>query len=312
MNPEHRAGCESRVAGRTLSGVALRYGDISPDFQERFVPRAFGNVDRVAFNLQHDRSLIVAPEALLTDSPRELRVRADLPESSAALKLVRRGALNGFSIEFHSRAERREGAIRVVERADLAGLALVDRGAYPQSLAEIRARGDRSGRLGTLRGRIPAGRTLACECGPQGCLSAIFEEGALDSVLTKDEILATVGDFSRAFASKRREGLRFWKGADGTLEFAADIPPSEVGERLLEQMRSVDVYGRPSLNLTESSFRVEGSVARYTDASVRGLIIKPTDRIEGWTPLVLGEDGERTPRQRREAPVERRRVALWL
>ena len=25
MNPEHRAGCEFRVAGRTLSGVALRY-----------------------------------------------------------------------------------------------------------------------------------------------------------------------------------------------------------------------------------------------------------------------------------------------
>ena len=156
---EHRAGVEFRVQGRTLSGVALRYGDVSPDFAERFEPGAFGAVDRIAVNLQHDRSLVVAPDAILADSPRELRVRAELPASSAALALVRRGALNGFSVEFHSRAERREGGIRVVERADLVGLALVDRGAYPQSTAEVRAR---SGR--TMRSSVPYDRSLACDC----------------------------------------------------------------------------------------------------------------------------------------------------
>ena len=59
-----------------------------------------------------------------------------------------RGALSGFSIEFHSKAERREAGVRVIERADLTGLALVDKGAYPQSVAEVRAR--RSGLSGVF------------------------------------------------------------------------------------------------------------------------------------------------------------------
>ena len=51
---EHRDGVEFRVAGRTLTGTALRYGDISPDFGERFEPGSFGEVRSVPINLQHD------------------------------------------------------------------------------------------------------------------------------------------------------------------------------------------------------------------------------------------------------------------
>ena len=72
MAIEHRAGVEFRIAGRTLSGVAMRYGDTSPDYQERFVPGAFGEVQSIAINLQHDRSLVVVKDALLADSEREL------------------------------------------------------------------------------------------------------------------------------------------------------------------------------------------------------------------------------------------------
>ena len=131
-----------RVAGRTLSGTALRYGDVAPEFRERFVPGAFGeDLPAIALNLQHDARMVIAePGAfVLADGPRELSVRADLAEGSAALALVRRGALNGFSIEFHSLAERIESGIRVVERAELTGIALVDKGAYPQSKVQVRA-----------------------------------------------------------------------------------------------------------------------------------------------------------------------------
>ena len=134
MISERRAGGECRVAGRTLTGTAIRYGDISPDFAERFEAGAFGEVRAVDLNLQHDPGLIVVRGATLTDGPRELSVRAELPSGSAALALVRRRALNGFSVEFRARRERRDAAgVRVVEAADLIGLALVDRPAYPGS-----------------------------------------------------------------------------------------------------------------------------------------------------------------------------------
>ena len=147
--PEHRAGAEFRVSGRTLTGKALVYGDLSPEFGERFEPGAFGpDVAAPVLNLQHDRATVILPAGayVLTDSPHELQVRAELPEGSAALALVKRGALNGFSVEFFARAERREAGVRVIERAELAGLALVDQGAYPQSTAEVRARSGRTRR----------------------------------------------------------------------------------------------------------------------------------------------------------------------
>ena len=139
MEPERRYAA-FRVSGRTLTGRALVYGDIAPEYRERFTPGALGDVPAtMAINLQHDRSLVVVESAALTDGPRALEVRAELPEGSAALRLVQRGALSGFSIEFQAKDERREAGIRVIERATLTGLALVDRGAYPASTAEVRA-----------------------------------------------------------------------------------------------------------------------------------------------------------------------------
>ena len=140
--PEHRAGAEFRVAGRVLSGTVLRYGDVAPQFRERFVPGAFGaELDVPALNLQHDPNVVLLASGsyVLNDGPRSLDVRAELPEGSAALELVRRGALTGFSIEFQAKSERREAGIRVIESAELTGLALVDRPAYLASKAEVRA-----------------------------------------------------------------------------------------------------------------------------------------------------------------------------
>ena len=82
MNPEHRVGRgEFRVQGRVLSGVAMRYGDVvtgtstSVSSRERSARSA-----RVDVNLQHDPGACCRCAVLvLTDSPRELRVRADLP-----------------------------------------------------------------------------------------------------------------------------------------------------------------------------------------------------------------------------------------
>ena len=140
MEPERRFAA-FRVAGRTLTGRALVYGDVAPEFRERFMPRAFGaDVEAPALTLQHDPAMEILPAGayVLTDTDRALEVRAELPEGSAALQLVRRGAISGFSIEFRASQERREAGVRVIELAALTGLSLVDKSAYPLSTVEVR------------------------------------------------------------------------------------------------------------------------------------------------------------------------------
>ena len=137
----------------------MPYGTVSPSFRERFEPAAFGPVGLVDVTLQHDPGIVLARGATLTDSPSALSVSAILAEGAAALALVARKALRGFSVEFLATRERREAGVRVVERAELVGLSLVDKPAYPAAGAEVRAR---SGR--TLRSKMPFDAFLACEC----------------------------------------------------------------------------------------------------------------------------------------------------
>ena len=313
---ERRLAPEFRVAGRTLSGVAMRYGDVSPDFRERFEPGAFGEVRTIPINLQHDPDLVVAPAAMLTDSPRELRVRADLPEGSAALQLVRRGALNGFSVEFLARSERREGGVRVVERAELSGLALVDRGAYRGATAEVRAR---SGR--TLRQRIPAGVNLGCRCSGVQCRFARITGEAMQEAFSEawneaTEILAVRSNYGNPLASKSLGSLRAAVDDDGaTVEI--DLPAGPDGDSVIAAIENTGaVLARPYFDADGSDGTIESARAAagenvmvYTRARVRSIVIGATDEVAGW-PLPalvatpgMGED--------RAAPAPRRR-RIWL
>ena len=315
---EHREGCEFRVQGRTLSGVALRYGDISPDFRERFEPGAFGTVARVALNLQHDRGMVITPDAMLTDSPRELRVRADLPAGSAALKLVRRGALSGFSIEFHSRAERQEGGIRVIERAELTGLALVDSPAYPASGAEVRAR---SGR--TLRQRIFANRNLRCQCAAVSCKWARLAAGPLREAIEEAfqeavEIIAVRGSYGTPLASKSAGSVRARMDGDDAI-VDVDLPTGPDGDAVLRDVENTGaVLVRPYLDRdlsegTEEALRAAGDDERvmvYRRIVIRSLVVGATDAIDNWpTPELVPTPEQYMPRVAVE-PERRRRV--WL
>ena len=314
MNPEHRAGCEFRVQGRTLSGTAMRYGDVSPDFRERFVPGAFGEVRTVDVNLQHDPALVAVRGAVLTDSPRELQVRADLPEGSAALALVKRGALNGFSIEFNARAERRENGIRVVERADLTGLALVDRGAYPGAKAEVRAR---SGR--TLRSKVPYDAFAACECiekmgpGSGGTCVPMVKFSKMAGELMADafgeadrqHMMAVAGNFRRPLGSVSKGTLR-GKSTDDGLEIEVDLPAGTVGDEVIAAHESAGVIVRPLIDYDRSEYTDTPDGRVVTKPYLRAFIVGATDAREGWTDATIDYDGEA-----RAAPVPARR-RLWL
>ena len=139
-----------QAEGRVIEGVAVRYGDVAvigAAFRERIEAGAFGRVADadVILNAQHDRTTPLARTGggglSFADSAESLSLRADLPETRAAddvLALVRSGVLRGLSIEFRAVAERIEAGVRVIERAVLRGVAVVDTPAYPASEVEAR------------------------------------------------------------------------------------------------------------------------------------------------------------------------------
>ena len=320
MTAERRAGGEVRIAGRTLTGAAMVYGDVSPGFRERFEPGAFGDVGAIDVNLQHDPGVILARATTLTDSPRELAVRADLPEGSAGLALVRRGALSGFSVEFHATAERRDAAgVRVVERADLTGLALVDRPAYPAAGAEVRARRGR-----TVRQRIPSGKNLGCQCSGAGCKLARFMEEELGAMFDRAfadverEILAVRGSYGTPIASKSRGSVRGrMVGKDAEVEI--DLPDGPDGDAVLRDIENTGaVLVRPYLDRDRSRGRREdgpGGVGvmvydRDAPAEVRSFVVGAADAWDGWpAPAVIPTPDEFMGPEDREAPRRRR---IWL
>ena len=327
--PEVRAGLEFRVAGRTLSGRVMTFGDVSPEHRERFLPGAFGPAPSAPLNIQHDRSMVVleAGRYALNDTGRTLEIRAELPAGSAALSLVRRGALNGYSVEFHSRSERRASGVRVIERAALVGIGLVDQPSYPDSLAEVRrhggrGRGSRGGRLGTFRGRIRSGKKLDCRCSPGNCTKAIFKRGSFDNLIDDEDarrdVLAVVGDYQSAIGSRQRGNVRFWAGKDGDLEFAIDVPSTDRGRALMDTFDSVPVLARPVLDVDASDVKITGTLAEYSDARVRALTLGPSDASAGWTPLRLrdgpDDDIPKTTAEKVKAlsKISQRRMRIWL
>ena len=160
---ERAAAVEFRMSGGNLAGTANRYGEPARDRPEMFLPGAFvSGLDSAALNLQHDREHVIAeqPDALsLTDTAHRLRIRAQLRPDSAEAHLVRRGALGALSVGFVVLEERSGEGIRVISRAHLDHVALVDSGSYR---TEVEIREQMAGAW--FRSTIPVKRTMQCRC----------------------------------------------------------------------------------------------------------------------------------------------------
>ena len=321
---EHRAGCEFRLAGRSLNGTVLRYGDISPQHRERFEAGAFAPLPAVPMRLQHDPEMqILAPGGfVLNDTDHALEVRAELPADSAALRLVQRGVLGGWSVGFHALSERRESGIRVVSRASLLEISLVDAPSYPASTAEARAR---SGRR--LRSSIPFDRDLACECiaregtgsggacvpiarmakvageAMQEAIGRAFDE-AQRGVLGPD-VLAVHKDYSRPLGSARRGTLRAVEADDG-LGVEVDLPTGAAGDAIVDATEAAGVIVRPLIDEARSEFTDGPDGRTYTRPHLRAVLIGSTDSRAGWPDARIDYEGD----GERAVPVARRR--LWL
>ena len=112
--------------------------------RERFTAGAFAPIGDVILNAQHDRRTPLARTGgglELMDSADALEIRAEMPPTQAAddvLALVRANVLRGLSLEFEATAERVEAGVRVIDKARLSGIGVVDSPAYPQSEVEAR------------------------------------------------------------------------------------------------------------------------------------------------------------------------------
>ena len=313
---EFRAFELQEATGRRLSGTAVRYGDtavLPSGMRERFQPQAFGDVSGVdaILSRQHDRGIPLARTGggglELIDSAIELRVRAVLPDTADAsdtLALIRAGVLRGLSIEFRATRERFEGSTRIIERATLAGVSVVDSGAYPQSTVEARQRrgGRRRERRTWIRGGIKYGVTSYCQCLDGSCKKVLFRPTAL-SGFDDDDVLGIVGRTSESVASSRGGTLRLRDTAEA-LEFEVDVAGRDTaaGRQLQDLARAeVSVYARPLVDDAASVFEDADGVRTYQTAKVKHLLLKPIagspELRAGWAPLTIPVD-DPPPRRR--------------
>ena len=147
MKLERRYADLTDIEGRTLSGLALpfevetRVGTM----RERFARGSVQSSGEAILNVQHDRGRAIArePETLtfeVTDSG--LLMRAVLPatrEANDTLSLVRAKVLRGLSVEFLSNREKMVGGVRVIDRATVYGVGVVDRAQYNNTTLTVRA-----------------------------------------------------------------------------------------------------------------------------------------------------------------------------
>ena len=132
--------------GSRIEGRVMRYGSAAKigTFSERFQPGAFGQPGDVILNIMHERGKPVARTDAglsLVDTAEELRAEVSLPDTPhgrEARELVNARILRGFSVEFRAREEEWEASARTIVEADLLGIALVDRPAYPDAVIAAR------------------------------------------------------------------------------------------------------------------------------------------------------------------------------
>ena len=136
---------EFSYENRTLEGVAIPYGVKTTigDFRERFKSRSFEAVSDLNLTVNHRRESVLGVP-ILDDTDKSLNMRCVLPKTQIAsdtLELIKHGALRGLSIEFQVlKEEWLSASERVIERARLWGISVVDFPAYPDSVVAVRDR----------------------------------------------------------------------------------------------------------------------------------------------------------------------------
>ena len=297
---EVSAPLELRLSGRTLSGAAMVYGSRASDRDERFEARSLEPVPAMPLVIQHDtlREIAAVGQGLdIIHTDRELRVAAELRQDSAELSLVRRGVLTGLSVGFVALEEHRDSdGMRVIRRARLHHVGLVDDPSYPAATVELRRRMADAWLSGLIRYDTPMG----CRCQGPECDTVVFDQGAL---VIPDEVLAINGPATRVLGSRKRGTLLLDDGDEGLRVGLVGPDDGLVAREVKDAARVAPVHVRPILDDGDSEFVVEGTTRRFTRASVRALLVKTAVADRGHVPVKI--------RGIEEAPAPRSR-RLWL
>ena len=315
--PEYRYSPLTTIeaGSRMFQGTLMRYGSVGqgPLGPEVFLPRAFGDLTQseILLNLQHDRARMLARAPgtmVLTDTQSMLTLVAKPPDTQEvrdAKLLVQAGVLQGLSIEFNAKEQEHRDGLRVISKAELVGVGLVDRPAYPESVVEARRLENRAKLSLRLKGLIPYGTTADCRCQTGNCKQVRILKNAFKGALSEDrEILAIYGDYNKAIASRARGSLILTDTAQG-LEIDASLPDSTSGRDLVAQSEVVPILTRPFFDQSESTFTEYGDVAVYSDMKLRAILIGASDMAKGWPAASLVE-----PEARRADRWKERRKPL--
>lgn len=157
--------------GPVLAGTVLRYGDksrITPTSDEVFRRGAiqWDSERPMNLNVQHDRARAIGLVSLQDAGDRVLFESEvlDTTDGRDAITAVKGGVLRGASLEFHALdsdwIDEDGRTTRVITRARMVGLAVVDDGAYPSGRVEARA-AEFAGSLRRWRAERAARRALA-------------------------------------------------------------------------------------------------------------------------------------------------------
>ena len=174
--------------------------------------------------------LAYGDDVTVEDRADALIVSAHLPRTDTAdlaLDGVRSGRFRGWSVEFLARRETRDGAgVRVIEAADLPGLALVDHPSYPGSTVEARRRR-------RIRAKVPTRQPIDCKC-PDGATIVEFGPEAFKRVADLDVTAISRGAESVVAATSAGDSLALSAGADGALGISLTPLDTEAGRRVAE------------------------------------------------------------------------------
>ncbi len=296
---ERRLLLEVRAEGRTLLGPAIRYGDVSPSHRERFEPGSVTVLPDLAPTLGHRSGKVLAYGDDVSVEKREsgIFVSARLPRTEVAetaLSGVRSGKYRGWSMEFVANREDRDAAgIRILQDAEMRGLALVGHPSYEQSRVEVR-------QGGVVRSRISYEKSMDCTCaGPQSnrVHTIVLEP---DSIELADDVAATTGSLDKIIGSTAADTLRLVKSARGLaieLQEAA-LVLTRAGRDLREIIQSgTSIFARPLFDPARSVMNIVGGRTIVSRMFVTAVLYKWTVNQQGLEPVELVEGREEGPRE---------------